>query len=375
MSIYFDNMAGTPIDPRVAEVHSNVSLQTMGNPQSRENADGEEAGRVLETAARNAREPFDGRFDETIFTPGAAPALWLAVESAIEMQRSRPLRVALSRAEHPALIAALVRARDAGRLEIVDIEVEEDGAPDLASLETALDGGIDLVCAMAVNNEVGTISDLAAIADLTSRSGARLLVDGSQAFGRIPHDTLALADVLVLSGAKMYGPRRSGVLLGSLGSGARGLAHDVFGTPDVASAASLVHAMRLRVEEGASDEVRIASMRNRLEDALVDRVPGLRVNGGDQRIAGCLHVSTPHLPGEAVVGRVWGRISISTGAACQSGVPGPSHVVSAMGLDEWACDGAVRIGIGRFNTDQEIDAAIDILGEALSGSIDTRKRA
>ena len=116
-------------------------------------------------------------------------------------------------------------------------------------------------------------------------------------------------------------------------------------------------------------------MRNRLQDALVARVPGLRVNGGDHRIAGCLHVSTPHVPGEAVVGRVWGRISVSTGAACQSGAPGPSHVVNAMGLDEWARDGAVRIGIGRFNTDQEIDAAIDILGEALSGSIDTRKSA
>ncbi|MEP2725050.1 aminotransferase class V-fold PLP-dependent enzyme [Roseibium sp.] len=375
MSIYLDNMAGTPIDPRVAEVHSSVSLQTMGNPQSRENADGEEAGRLVEEAARNARAPFDGRFDEAIFTPGAAPALWLAVEAAIITQRSRPLRVALSRAEHPALISALVRAREAGRLQIVDIEVDGHGAPDLASLERALDEGIDLVCTMAVNNEIGTISDLASIAGLASRSGARLLVDGSQAFGRIPNKTLALADLLVLSGAKIYGPRRSGVLLGSLDPGAHSLAHDVFGTPDVASAASLAHAMRLRTEEGAADEARIACMRDRLQDALVARVPGLRVNGGDHRIAGCLHVSTPHVPGEAVVGRVWGRISVSTGAACQSGAPGPSHVVNAMGLDEWACDGAVRIGIGRFNTDQEIDAAIDILGEALSGSIDTRKRA
>jgi len=375
LSIYLDNMAGTPIDPRVAKVHLSVSLQTMGNPQSRENANGEEAGRHLEATARNARKPFDGRFKEAIFTPGAAPALWLAVEAAIDTQRSRPFRVAVSRAEHPALISALVRAREAGRLDIVDIDVDEHGAPDLVSLERALEGGIDLVCTMAVNNEIGTISDLASIADLTSRSGVPLLVDGSQAFGRIPHHTLALADVLVLSGAKMYGPRRSGVLLGSLGPGAHSLAHDVFGTPDVASAASLVHAMRLRTEEGAADEARIACMRDRLQDALVARVSGLRVNGGEHRIAGCLHVSTPHVSGEAVVGRVWGRISVSTGAACQYGVPGPSHVVSAMRLDEWARDGAVRIGIGRFNTDQEIDAAIDILGEALSGSINTRKRA
>ncbi len=375
MSIYLDNMAGTPIDPRVAEVHSAVSLETIGNPQSRENAYGEEAGRLLEATAQKAREPFDGRFEEAIFTPGAAPALWLAVEAAIGTQRSRPLRVAVSRAEHPALIAALARARDARRLEIFEVEVDEHAAPDAASLEAVLDMGIDLVCTMAVNNEIGTISDLASIADLTHRSGARLLVDGSQALGRIAQNTLALADMLVLSGAKIYGPRRSGVLLGSFDFGAHSLAHDVFGTPDVASAASLVRAMQLRVEEGAADEAMIEGMRDRLQGALVAQIPELRVNCGENRIAGCLHVSSPHVHGEAVVGRVWGRLSISTGAACQSGVPGASHVVRAMGLDEWACDGAVRIGIGRFNTEEEIDCAIDILGKALSGSVDMRKRA
>ncbi|PZO68970.1 MAG: hypothetical protein DI636_07945 [Pelagerythrobacter marensis] len=375
MSIYLDNMAGTPIDPRVAELHMAISLQTVGNPQSRENADGEEAGLLLDETAQCAKQLFADSFERAEFTPGASPALWLAVEAAIQSQSGRPLRVAASRAEHPALLAALNRARAAGRIEIVEVDVDGDAAPDLASLEKALETGIDLVCTMAANNEVGTISDLAAIADLTRRSRALLLVDGSQAFGRVSPSVLALADMLVLSGAKIYGPRRSGLLLCSSQMATGKLAHDLFGTPDVASAAALVLAMQLRHEEGGADEARIAAMRNRLQNALIARIPGLKVNGGSHRIAGCLHLSTPHVFGEAAVARIWGRLSISTGAACQTGVPGPSHVLTAMGLDEWASDGAVRIGIGKFNTDEDIDAAIDILGEALAGSVDTRRRA
>lgn len=376
LPIYLDNMAATPLDPRVAETHRSISLSVIGNPQSRENSSGDDAGRELDRATECIRKSADLTHAAVVFTPGASAGLWLAVEGAVLAAGDKGLRIIAGKAEHPALLSAVRRAHGSGRAQTVELPVTMTAELDLQALEEALKEGPAFVCAMAVNNEVGTISDLAAIADLTRRYGARLLVDASQAFGKVPAALLKEADLLVVSGAKIYGPHRSGALIGTVDGVTRQLAHDVFGTPDVAAAAALAHAMRLRVSEAAGDEARIRDLRDRLEGGLLVNIEGLRVNGDpERRVAGCLHVSTPHAGGEAAVARLWGRVSLSTGAACQTGVPGPSHVLTAMGLPQWASDGAVRIGIGRFNTEAEIEQASAMLIDVLGGVSEKRRRA
>jgi len=376
LAIYLDNMAATPIDPRVAAHHRASMSEHPGNANSLEHAFGAQAQQAIDSAAVALLRALGSNADCVTFTPGASAALWLAVEDAIGRTVGRPARIATTAVEHPSLLGALHRAERDGRIRLTIVSVDDTATPRLDALEAALLDGVDLLCTMAANNEVGTISDMAAIAALAARHGARHLIDASQAAGRIDMFGAAAAELVVVSGAKAYGPRRTGALVGALGGQAINLAHDIFGSPDAPAAVALGYALQLRAEEREFDEARLAAMRDALEAHLIASVPGLRVNGATRsRLAGSLHVSTPHLPGDAAVGRLWGRLAVSTGAACQSGVPGPSHVLSAMGLPEWVKDGAVRIGLGRFNTDAEIEQAGALIAAALSEATPAQRRA
>lgn len=369
-------MAATPIDPRVAKRHCAAMREIGGNPHSTEHKAGADAQAAMDRAAASVLRTLDSEADDVTFTPGASPALWLAVEDAIARAAVRPARIAATAVEHPALLAALRRAERDGRASLVLLPVDETAAPRLDALGNTLAEGVDLLCTMAANNEVGTVTDLAVISELAARYGARHLVDASQAAGRIDMVDVMLADLVVVSGTKIYGPRRTGALIGRITPQAAGLAHDVFGSPDAPSAMALAQALDLRSTEGPTDERRIAAMRDRMQARLVELVPDLVVNGGTaSRLPGSLHVSTPHRSGEAAVSSLWGRVAISTGAACQSGVPGPSHVLSAMAVPDWVREGAVRIGVGRFNTDREIDEAAELIAEALAAAVTARKYA
>ncbi|WP_341850112.1 cysteine desulfurase family protein [Sphingomonas immobilis] len=376
MTIYLDNLAATPVDPRVADRHRAAMLDNPGNAHSAEHAVGVAARQALDAAGEAVLRAIESREDVVTFTPGASAALWLAVEDAIARTVGRVARVAATAVEHPALLSALRHAERGGRLQLTILPVDAQGAPVVEALATALRDSVDLVCTMAANNEVGTITDLAHICAVVRAAGARHLVDASQAAGRLAMPALAKADLIVVSGAKLYGPRRSGALIGALCGHAETLAHDVFGSPDVPAAVALAYALDLRVAERDADETRLAYLRDRLQADLTAAVPDLRINGDPTaRLAGSLHISTPHLPGEAVVARLWGKVAVSTGAACQSGAPGPSHVLSAMDMPDWARDGAVRIGLGRFNSAEEVAEAGALIASALTLTLPARRYA
>lgn len=369
-------MAATPIDPRVAEHHCEAMREIGANPNSTEHKAGADAQSALDRAVASVLRTLDSEADDVTFTPGASPALWLAIEDSIARVTGRPARIAATAVEHPALLAALRRAERDGRARLTVVPVDETAAPRLDALGDMLADGVDLLCTMAANNEVGTVSDLAKIGELAARHGSRHLVDASQAAGRIDMADVMLADLVVVSGAKVYGPRRTGALIGRITQYAAGLAHDVFGSPDAPSAIALAHALELRSVEGAADERRIAAMRDRMQSRLLELVPDLVINGDTAaRLPGSLHMSTPHRSGEAAVSSLWGRVAISTGAACQSGVPGPSHVLSAMDVPHWVREGAVRMGVGRFNDESEIDQAAELVAEALAPEVAARKYA
>lgn len=377
MEIYLDNLASTPIDPRVSAHHAAMADALPANPNSAVHASGMHAASTLTRARAEVGDLLKSPEDEIHFLPSASSALWLALEDAIA-QREAGMRVLASAVEHPSLLRHLERADAAGRIRLELFPVDTLGQPDLGSLKRmAADGGEGLICAMAANNEVGTISPIDEVIAIAARHGALTLVDASQAAGRFPIEHITpFADYVVISGAKMNGPRRVGVLAGRIRSATASVVEPMFGTPDAAAASAMAMACTLAADEMAADGARIEVLRDRLEAILTDRVPGLRVNGDVRaRLAGALHVSSPSVPAEVLVSRLWGKVALSSGAACQSGVPGASHVLQAMGLPDWVVDGGFRLCIGKFNNEAEIERAGSLIAEAINVGTGIRRQA
>jgi cysteine desulfurase len=228
---------------------------------------------------------------------------------------------------------------------------------------------------MAANNEIGNIYPIQRIAQIAQRYGIPFLCDASQAVGKIP---LSFQDwgitYLAISAHKLYGPKGSGALVVKkghhlepilLGGGhQKGIRS---GTLNVPGIVGLGEACHLRLLEMDEDEKVIACLRDRSQSLLIDKIPGLLINGDlSCRLAGNLHISIPDVPNSAIIARVRSKLAISTGAACSSGVQTPSHVLQAMALSSNVIEGALRIGIGKFTTFEEIEQAAEILATAVS---------
>lgn len=370
MEIYLDNLASTPIDPRVSQHYAAVIAALPANPNSAVHASGMQAANVLNKARADVGDFLGSPEGDIHFLPSASSALWVALEDAIG-RRGYGARVLASAIEHPSLLSHLENARRAGRIRLDLFPVDTEGQPDLDHLEhMSATSPVDLICSMAANNELGTILPVREVMEIAGRHGALTLVDASQAAGRFRVDHItASADYVVASGAKMHGPRRVGVLAASITKTTASLVEPMFGTPDAAAASAMALACGLARDEMDADNTRVAALRDRLDTILTEQVPGLCVNGDrDARLPGALHVSSPEVPAEVVVARLWGKVALSTGAACQSGVPGPSHVLTAMGLNEWVLEGGVRLCVGKFNDATEIEEAGALVADAMRSS-------
>ena len=379
--IYLDHHATTPVDPRVANVVMHAMTGEFGNANSVDHAFGEAAG-ALVTTAREAVAALVGSGPKHVhFTSGSTEAIRLALMHAISRGRRSPLRVALTMVEHKAVIDAVSIAARSGQVELCWIEVDKQGCLSSDSLQAAIAAGIDLVCLMAANNEVGTIYPVPEVALQVRECGAAIMVDATQAAGRIPlHACHWGIDYLVLSAHKLYGPKGVGALISPVGDLRTQISDLIWaseGTPNVPGIAGFGEACRLRHLEMVEDESRITGLRNRLQSQLTDSIPDLAVNGDlSCRLGGNLHISVPGIPNDAVMARLHQRVAISTGSACASGAHGPSHVLHAMALSEDLQEGALRIGVGKFNTEDEIDraaeeivAAIDSVKASLLGEV------
>ncbi len=263
---------------------------------------------------------------------------------------------------------ARIRGRSRGGFEPVVLPVGADGLLDPGDLRAALAVPTLLVSVMGVNNETGVIQDIAALAAIARAAGALFHTDAAQAAGKIPLDATAMGvDLLSLSGHKLYGPkgvgalyvrRRPRVRLAPLFSGGgqeRGLRSGTLPTPLIVG---LGEACRLAEAEMAEDSVRMALLRDRLEAGLRGGIPGLVVNGSrTARIPGNLNLTFPHATATALMTAA-PALCLSTGSACSSAEIEPSYVLRAMGLSADAASRTLRIGIGRFTSRAEIDAAI-----------------
>ena len=369
--IYLDHHATTPVDPRVADVVLYAMTGAFGNANSIDHAFGETADALIATASEAVADLAGSSPGDVYFTSGSTEAIRLALAHAISRGQRSPLSVALTSVEHKAVIDAVSIASRTGQVRPRWIEVDTQGCLLADSLRSALHAGVDLVCLMAANNEVGTIYPLPEAALRIRESGAAIMVDATQAAGRIPlHARDWGIDYLIVSAHKLYGPKGVGALMSPVGNLRTQIPDLIWaseGTPNVPGIAGFGEACRLRCLEMAVDEPRIRALRDRLQSELTASIPNLAVNGHlSCRLSGNLHVSVPGVPNDAVVARLRKSVAISTGSACASGAHGPSHVLQAMALPEELQEGALRIGVGKFNTEAEIDRAAEEITAAVA---------
>lgn len=376
--VYLDNHSTTPVDPRVLAAMRPWWEDNFANPGSVEHAMGREAEEAVEEARRHAAELIGAEPSEIILTSGATESNNLAIKGAARFaagQGTDRRRVVTLAIEHKCVLES-VRDLATEGFEPVVLPVGPDGVLDLERLRAALqEAPTLLVSAMAVNNEIGVVQDLAAIGALVKEHGALFHTDAAQAAGRVPLDVQDIrADLLSLSGHKIYGPkgigalyvrRRPRVRLAPLFSGGgqeRGLRSGTLAAP---LAVGFGEACRIAAAEAVLDAGRIAGQRDRFLEALRAAVPGIEINGSlEHRVPGNLSIAFPGGVTAQDIMAAAPEVCVSTGSACSSAEVEPSHVLKALGLPEARARATLRIGIGRFTSPADVDRAAAALAAA-----------
>ena len=374
--IYLDNHATTPCDPRVVDAMLPWFTTRFGNAGSVEHAMGREAAEAVDEARGHVARLIGAAESEIVFTSGATESNNLAIKGAARFAQSLGngrRRIVTLATEHHAVLDCVTDLAGEG-FEPVILPVGGDGLLDPAALAEALQVPTLLVSIMAVNNEIGVIQDLPGLGALVKEAGAAFHVDAAQAAGRIPLDVSAMrADLVSLSAHKMYGPKGIGALyvrrrprmrllpLMSGGGQERGLRP---GTLPVPMIVAMGEAARLAALEEAGDAGRLRRLSGRLLERLRAAVPGLVLNGhADQRVPGNLNLT---FPGRAAADILQSApdLCLSTSSACTTaadGGVGPSHVLTAIGLSVAEARRSLRIGMGRFTSDRDVEAAAALL--------------
>jgi cysteine desulfurase len=365
--IYLDSHATTPPDPRVLAAMRPYWERCFANPASVEHALGREAEAAVEEARAAIAALIGAEPSEIVFTSGATESNNLAIKGAARFaaaQGTERRRIVTLATEHKCVLESVRDLRHEG-FEPVVLPVDGQGLLDPAVLADALAVPTLLVSVMAVNNEIGVVQDLPAIAAAAKAAGALVHCDAAQAGGRIALDVRETPlDLVSLSAHKMYGPKGVGALYVRRRPRVRLLPLVGFG-----------EAARLAAAEGRLDEGRAAQQRARFLARLSAAVPGLRENAARApRIAANLSITFPGgADAQAIMAAAPG-LCVSSGSACSSASVEPSYVLRAIGLPESEARATLRIGIGRFTSPRDIDTAADLLAEAwrrtVSGTVD-----
>lgn len=368
--VYLDNHATTRTDPRVVEAMLPYFTSVYGNAASQSHRFGWEAADALDQAREQVAALLGAGPREIVFTSGATESNNLALKGTVQGLRGRGNHIVTTAIEHPSVLEPLKRlARDGWELTIV--RPDPDGLVPAGSIAAALTDRTILVSVIAASNEVGTINPLPEIGQLCRRRGILFHTDATQAVGKVPLSVLdAEIDLLSLSAHKFHGPKGTGALyvrrtggrpfrLSPLldgGGHERGLRS---GTVAVPLVVGLGAACAIAASEGAEEAVRVAALRDRLQAGLLAQLDGMRINGHPtRRLAGNLSVSFDRVDGEALMMGL-NQVAVSVGAACASARAEPSHVLTALGLDEATARATLRFGLGRFTTLEEVDLALE----------------
>lgn len=394
-TVYMDNHATTRLDPRVLERMLPYFGENYGNAGSVGHSFGDRAREAIEESQSAIAKVIGAEPEEIVFTSGATESNNLAIRGVAERSRRRGDHLISIATEHKAVLDPLARLGRQGRgrqgREITLLEVEQDGSSQAGWLDPqrvagAIRDDTCLVSVMLANNEIGVIHPLVEIGEICKERGVLLHCDATQAVGKIPVDVQKLrVDLMSFSAHKIYGPKGVGALYvrqrdpivrlepqitgGGQQRGRRS------GTLNVPGIIGLATAMQLCQQEMAGEAGRLSGLRNRLAESLLRKIEGVTLcgpaldgttsDGSRLRLPGNLNLSFAGVDGEALL-LAMGNLAISSGAACTSAAPEPSHVLLALGHSEEATRGSLRFGLGRFNSDEDIDFAIDTVIKAVS---------
>lgn len=375
--IYLDNHATTRVDPRVVRVMLGALTEHFGNPSDRSHAIGDDAARLVDRNREHVGVFVNADAEDVIFASSATVALRKTITHLARSSGRKSFRIAASSVEHPAILKVLSEVSRQGLASVALIEVDHAACLSLNAVERVFADGCDLLCVMAANNEVGTIYPIKELAARAHRADAEILVDACQAAGHLPIDIADWqTDYLVFSAHKMNGPKGAAALVTSSPERLRlrQLLENDSGTLNVPAIAGFGEACRLSSLELPEHCLKMAALRDRLQSRLLRLIPRLIVNGDQsQRLPHSLHISIPSVPSEALIARLFNRVALSSGAACQSGTDQPSHVLTAMRLPSPQIDGALRIAVGSDTTTTEIDAASELIAGAAADILQLTK--
>lgn len=378
--VYLDYQATTPCDPRVVEKMLPYFTEMFGNAHSVTHSFGWQAEEAVELAREQVAELIGAEAKEITFTSGATEANNLAIKGLAHFYGTRKNHVVTVATEHKCVLEAAHRLEREG-YEVTVLGVEPDGLVDLDQLDAAITGRTLLVSVMAVNNEIGVIQPIAEIGALCRAKGAFFHSDGAQALGKIPVDVEAMSlDLLSLSGHKIYGPKGIGALYARRkprrvrltaemdgGGQERGLRSGTLPTPLIVGFGEACRLARIEMDEEGR---RLRRLRDKLYQGIAGRLEGVGLNGGaDKRIPGNLNLSFKWVEGDQLL-RGLTDVAVSTGSACSAATLEPSYVLKALGLNSELAHASLRIGLGRFTREEEVDFAI----EAIVGAVE-RQRA
>lgn len=381
--IYMDNHATTRVDSRVVEAMLPLLTELYGNPASTSHAFGWDAKAAVDAAREMVAAELNASPREIVFTSGATESNNLAIRGVCERSRRRGNHLISVTTEHKAVLDPLAklgrRGFDVTLLPVRQQGTVDAGRIDLDQLADSIRDDTALVSIMLANNEIGTLQPLAEIGRLCKQRGVLLHCDATQAVGKMPVDVQALQiDLLSLSGHKIYGPKGVGALYVRrrdppvrLESQIDGGGHEMglrSGTLNTASIVGLATAIELCRAEMADETVRLGGLRDQLWAGLCERLSDVQRNGpelwDELRLPNNLNCTFDFVDGEALMMSMR-EVAVSSGSACTSANPEPSHVLRAIGLSADATRSSLRFGLGRFNTEADVLATIEAVTDAV----------
>ncbi len=373
--IYLDHQATTPLAPEVLAAMLPYFIEKPGNPASNAHGYGWEAAAAVKNARETLAQAIHAHPDEIIFTSGATEADNLAIKGIAESYISKGRHIVTLKTEHAAVLEPC-RYLERYGFEVTYLDVNPDGRVNLETLQQALRPETILVSVMLANNEIGVIQPLVKISQLCHPRGILLHTDAAQALGKVPLDVQALGvDLMSLTAHKLYGPkgigalyirRRSPLIQVSPqlhgGGQEQGVRSGTLATPLIVGFAQ---AVELATSLLATEALRLAQLRERLWQGLEPLGELIRNGHPSQTLPGCLNVSWRGLDGAALIRELQPHLALSSGSACSSSHPRPSHVLLALGRSFNECRASLRFGLGRSTTADHIDYVLDIVSETV----------
>jgi len=370
LPIYMDNHATTPVDKRVVDAMLPFFLEKFGNAASRNHSFGWEAEEAVDKARNQIAELINAKAKEIIFTSGATESDNLAIKGVVEFYKDKGNHVISCITEHKAVLDSCRALERGGKATVTYLPVDKYGMVDPDDVRKAINDKTVLITIMYANNEIGTIHPITEIGKIAKEKGIVFHCDAVQAVGKIPVDVERDGiDLLSLSGHKIYGPKGvGGIYVRSKGPRVRltaqmdGGGHERgmrSGTLNVTAIVGLGKACEIAKAEMIDEGLRLAELRNKLQAGLFERLDEIYLNGHPtQRLPGNLNVSFAYVEGESLLMGI-NDIAVSSGSACTSATLEPSYVIRALGTDEELAHSSIRFGLGRFNTEEEVNFVTD----------------